>query len=441
MIDTLPALKVYPDTCKGRLACMRVCPTHAIRVRKRKVSIKPELCIDCGDCIVACPEGAIQARTDSKESLKKFKFKVAIVSPVLYGQFSRSISPTDIGEGLKAIGFDAVFNLSLETELYTRALKDYMDEFKGPYPVISSICPVIIRLLQVSYPAMVKQIVPLQPPRELAGRAAKRYYIKKLGIPERDIGAIYITPCLAKMASIKSPAEGVKSHLDMALGVKDIYNSLLLAITRKKRAAKDERVVLTEGESRSLLYLKFPVTGSLAHALNAPHRIVVAQLPNIVKVIEDIEKGKIKDIEFLECHACSGGCLGGPLTVDDQFVARSKLELITNIADEDAQRSEELIDKYYVNGDYFIEQPFRPRPIESQGTISIIERIAEVKVLEGFVNELPGFDCGLCGSPTCEGFALDVARREVEPSECVMLNPERIKTLRDQYEIFNLHEN
>jgi len=430
----LPAIVIDASKCTARLACVRVCPTEAIRVRKGKLTVKPELCIDCGDCIVACPEGAIQPRTDPFNSIEAYKFKIAIVSPSLFGQFPSTISPVDIVEGLLAIGFDAVYDLSIESELFNKAIQDYLAEYDGPRPVISSMCPVVVRLIQVSYPDMVDQVIPLQPPREIAGREAKKYFSMKLKIPESDIGAIYVSPCPAKMASIKQPAEGARSHLDMAIGISDIYNPLLHAIMKFKKPKGPDQSSLPDNALKSRLVLSLAMTGGQSKALQQEHSISVAQLPNIIHVIEDIEKGKIRNVDFLECRACTGGCVGGPLTVDNRFVARSKLQDIIDRIGRERGSVEDEIESRYVKGDYFLVQPLKPRPV-SAGSGTIFEQIERVKVREEIIKMLPGIDCSLCGAPTCAAFANDIANGEAESADCVLLSPERIKKLRRLYKI------
>lgn len=434
MSRELPAILVDAAKCKAKLACVRVCPTEAIRVRKGKLIVKPELCIDCGDCIVACPEGAIQPRTDPFNNIGAYKFKIAIVSPTLFGQFPSTISPADIIEGLLAIGFDAVYDLSVESELFNRAIQDYLAEYDGPRPVISSMCPVVVRLIQVSYPDMVDQVIPLQPPREIAGREAKKNFSKKLNIPWNEIGAIYISPCPAKMASIKQPAEGARSHLDMAVGISDIYNPLLHAIMKFKKPRSEKETDLPKDILKSRLGLSMAMTGGQSKALKQERSISAAQLPNIVQVIEDIEKGKIRSVDFLECRACTGGCIGGPLTVDNRFVARSKLQDIIERINAENRSAQEDIEERYIKGDYFLEQPLKPRPA-SAGTGTIFEQIERVKVREEIMKMLPGIDCSLCGAPTCAAFANDIANGEAESDDCVLLSPKRIKTLRDLYKI------
>ena len=180
---------------------MRVCPTHAIRVRNCKASYKPDHCIDCGVCLTACPSNAIAATTWSVEDLGRFAFKVAVPCPVLFGQFPPGISPAVVADGLFSLGFDAVWDYAVEIGLVARAIQEYMERWRGVTPLISISCPVVVRLIQVSYPHLVEQLIPIQLPRELAGRQAKRTYAAKLGLREDEVGAIYITPCQAKTIS------------------------------------------------------------------------------------------------------------------------------------------------------------------------------------------------------------------------------------------------
>jgi len=433
MIDGLYAIEIDHEKCKGRLACIRICPTQAMRYRKSRLEINPVLCIDCGDCITECPEGAIRARTDPWDTLKRFKFKVAIVSPVLFSQFPRTITPYDIVHGLLAMGFDAVYDLSLESEIYFKAVKDYLEEYDGPLPLISSNCPVVIRLIQVSYPNMVEQVTPIQPPRDIAARTVKKKYSERFGLKETEVGAIYISPCPAKIAAIKAPAEHAASYLDLALGIRDIYNPLLLAITKVKGASGAEKPVLPRDELRSMLYLNLAITGGLSHALQQKRFISVAQLPNIENIFGDIEKGKIKNIDFLECFSCTGGCIGGSLTVDNRFVALSKLQKVIEFIEREKRNVDEIMDEHYQKGAYFLEKPLKPREIVHTESLSIIEQIERVKKREDFFRKLPDINCSLCGAPTCEAFATDVTNGTAEPEDCVLMSDRKMKELREFY--------
>ena len=163
---------------------MRACPTEAIRVREGKARAINELCIDCGACLTECASGAIRPTSRTLDDFDDFAFKVAVPSPVLFGQFPQEVRPEHIVHGLLAVGFDAVWDFGVDLRLSTLAIADYVDGWTGPRPVISITCPVVVRLLQVSYPKLLEQLIRMKPPREIAGREVKRHYSRELGLPE-----------------------------------------------------------------------------------------------------------------------------------------------------------------------------------------------------------------------------------------------------------------
>ena len=410
---------------------MKDCPTKAIRIKEGKATVIENLCIDCGECIAVCSQGAIQPLTDIWEDVKQFDYKVAIPSPTLFGQFSMDITPSDIVEGLLEIGFDDVYVPSVEAEMINMAIRDYLDESKGPFPLISSSCPVIVRLVQVSYPSMVEQVIPIEPPREIAGKYVKENYPKKLGLPPEKVGAIYLSPCPAKVVSIKQPAEGVESYLDLGIGISYIYNPLYSAIMKiKKEGVSDKR---KESPLKSRVGLGWSIRGGQCTSLKPSRFISVAELPNVIKIFDDIEKGKIRGLEFLECYSCPAGCIGGPLTVDDRFVSLSKVQkLIETMDDAEVEEVKKEAEKRYQKDTYFIRQPLKARPIE-KGSMDFEEQVKRMKIKDELLNILPGIDCGLCGSPTCATFAEDVANGDANRDDCLFLSDERTKRLREIY--------
>jgi NAD-dependent dihydropyrimidine dehydrogenase PreA subunit len=273
MSDLTHGFRIDPARCRGRLACMRACPTEAIRVKEGKAALRPELCIDCGSCLRACPSGAIQATTGAFAEFDKFKYRVAVPSPVLFGQFPVGLSPARIVAGLQSIGFDAVWDFAPELALVNRAIADYVEKWHGPHPLVSVSCPVVVRLVQVSYPNMLEQLVRIQPPRELAGRALKEKYSKQLGVDRGEVAAIYITPCQAKTISILAPAEGAKSYLDGAIGISDVYNGVLAfegAGARRKTPALAKDPI----RSAEVSLVHQPIAGArpLSSSLHVRHR-------------------------------------------------------------------------------------------------------------------------------------------------------------------------
>jgi iron only hydrogenase large subunit-like protein len=423
MTEFAHGFRIEEDACDGCLACMRVCPTSAIRVRHGKAQVLSELCIDCGSCLRVCSRGAMMATTRTLEEIgRSFAFKVAVPSPVLFMQFPAEVHAEHIVQGLLASGFDAVWDYGVDLVLGARAIVDYVERWGGPRPLIGMTCPVIVRLIQVSYPRMVEQLVQMQPPREIAGREIKRRFSRELGIPPEQIAAIYVTPCQARTISILQPAEGGRSNLDGSIGIPQVFNAVLAEARLAAKAAEPGWSPV-----RCSAVLRWATPRVLADALEQHRYMAVTGLPNVIDVFDDIEKGKLKAVDFLECCACWGGCANGNLTVDNAYVSQAKLQtMVSRLPELDPETAAEMERRY--PEDFTLERPFAPRAVVHVGDLR--ERVRRVKEAERIAAALPGLDCGLCGTPACGQLAHDVAAGEAATEDCVFLSKNRIEELR-----------
>jgi iron only hydrogenase large subunit-like protein len=427
MVELRHGFRIDPDRCDGRMSCMRACPTHAIRVKNGKARLISELCIDCGSCLGVCEPGAISATTINFAELSGYKFKVAVASPALFMQFGLGETPADIGRALLELGFDAVWEYAVDLALIDRTITDFVKKWHGPFPLISSSCPVVVRLIQVAYPSLVDHVIPLEAPREIAARELKRRYSQEMGLKPEEIAAIYITPCQAKAISILQPAEEVKSYLDGAVGISEIYNSLLTKMrktTRSEDAPKD--LVSAVG------LLHWGVSEEEVPTHSREHYLPLTGLTDIIKVLNDVEKGRIRNIEFLECNACQGGCIGGNLTVENLYAARSKnLHLMASMPKPGPEFDKE-VDRRYALEDFSLRGSLKPRQTDGEA-IDLRERVKRRKEAEEVLRTLPRLNCGLCGAPTCKNHAEDVASARADLRDCVFLSPARIRTLGKRY--------
>ncbi len=427
MSELTHGFRIHEEKCEGRMNCMRACPTHAIRVKKGKARVIPELCIDCGSCLGVCPTGAIGATTVSFAEMDKFRFKVAVASPALFTQFAMKDTPAHVGRALIELGFDAIWGYAVDIELIDMAIRDYVKKWPGPFPLISNSCPVVVRLVQVAYPSMVDQLIRLEAPREIAGRELKRRYSNEMGLAPEDVAAIYITPCQAKTISILQPAEGARSFLDGAVGISEIYNDLH-AIMRRNANKGDP----PKREQGSEEWFHWGAPEGEFPNLSRAHYLPLQGLNDIIKVFDDIEKGKIRNIDFIECHACQGACVGGNLTVENLYVARGKnLRLISGMSKPSPEFRKE-VERRFAGEDFSLRAPLKPRNLEGQD-IDLKERVRRKKRANELLKALPLLNCGLCGAPTCRSHAEDVAMLRDEISECVFLSRDRIDVLRKTY--------
>ena len=427
MYELKHGFKIDTEKCNGRMHCLRACPTQAIRVKNGKARLLPELCIDCGSCLGVCPTGAITATTITFAELDKYKFKVAVASPALFSQFALNVTPAQVGRALLDLGFDAVWEYAIDIELIDRAIMDCVKKWPGPFPLISDSCPVIVRLVQVAYPSMVEHLIPIDAPREIAGRELKRKYSQELGLKPEEIAAIYITPCQAKTISILQPAEEATSYLDGAVGISQIYNDILVKMRKSANVAETQKDLVSSSE---LLHWGAP-EGEFPNI--SPERYLpLAGLTDIIKVFDDIEKGKIRNIEFLECHACQGGCVGGNLTVENLYIARSKSLHLRATMPKPSPDFEAEVKRRYATEDFSMRASVKPRRIEGE-VIDLRERVARRKRADELLRGLPLLNCGLCGAPTCKNHAEDVAASRADVGDCVFLSRDRIDLLRQIY--------
>ena len=115
-------------------------------------------------------------------------------------------------------------------------------EVRDRRPLIASDCPATIRLIQVKYPDLVELISPLDVPREVTARDIRARLPAKLGLKPEDIGIIYVSPCPAKIVSIRQPAEKVKSWFDGAICIRDVYSLLIPHVVAIKSKFDKSRV-------------------------------------------------------------------------------------------------------------------------------------------------------------------------------------------------------
>jgi len=396
------------------MACLKVCPTEAIRVRGGKVEILEDRCIDCGECARACTHNAILPQTSSFTDFSRFKYTVALISPVLYGQFRKHVLPATILAAVRKIGFDDACDVACASEAVSFVVDEYLAGYRGPFPLLSPFCPTIVRLIQARYSNLIDLLIPIDSPMEIAAREVKHKKTKELGLRRSEIGVIYLTPCPAKMVAIKYPPRKRVSHIDGAIGISDIYYPLLSAMGDVNADSLEGMKPVTG------MGLGWPVLGGQVSSLRAESSLAVGGLGNVQRILDDIERGLLADVQYVECHACPQGCCGGSLLVSDPYVTRTTILSLTarfgSISCQDRDKIRELYPRHYFSLPGKI--PSRPFAPLDQDLGKAIEKR---KCMQETYETLPQFDCGACGAPTCLSFAEDVVLGRAPFEDCVVL--------------------
>jgi Na+-translocating ferredoxin:NAD+ oxidoreductase RNF subunit RnfB len=414
------SLKLDAEKCDGCFTCMRACPTGAVRVRSGKALKLTDRCIDCGECGRSCPRSAVVRFAPESGDLSHFDYKVAVPSPVLYSQFDSDVLPGAIASALKKSGFDAVESLSPSCDTLAVATEMFVAGHEEEQPLISSFCPAVVQLVQVKYPELLSQMLPLLPPQEVAARDAKMRRSQETGIPEDRIGAAFITPCAAGLSSVAGHPGMKKSNLDAAIAIGDLYSTIGAALSSDPEPDTE----LDTGETASGISWAF--RGGFPRPLPAEQVLFVSGLQNVNRILEDLKKGKLRKYAYVECHACSEGCVGGSLTSENPYSARRKLiRLWQKLPSGPAvERSE--VERRYRQGDLTMDLPLTARQTERLDS-DISRAIAKKKDKERVLGRLPGFNCGACGAPTCLDFAHDVAVGEAAEELCAFILHQEIR--------------
>lgn len=394
------------DLCKGCINCIKRCPTQAIRVRNGKAVITKEFCIDCGECIRICPHHAKKATYDSLSVMKDYRYTIALPAPSLYGQFNNLDDPNIILTALLDMGFDDVYEVGAAAELVSEISRDYVRCHKELWPIISTACPSITRLIRVRFPNLIEHLLPILPPVELAARLAREQAMKRTGLPGEQIGIIFISPCPAKVTEVKSPLGFEHSEIDAVLAMKEVYPRLLKYM---KKAVNHVQELSVTGR----IGLGWGIAGGEASGLLTENYLAADGIENAIRVLEDLEDQKFSNLEFIELNACSAGCIGGILTVENPYVAKVKLKRLRKYMPVAVSHMVEqpAVSPYWTESVHY-------EPVFKLGD-NLEESILKVARVEELVERFPGLDCGSCGAPTCKALAEDIVRGAASETDCV----------------------
>lgn len=407
------SVELEVDKCCGCTNCLKRCPTEAIRIKDGKAHILSERCIDCGECIRVCPHHAKKAHSAELDDIKKFKYKVAIPAPSLYGQFNNLDNVNIVLTGLKAVGFDEIYEVARAAELVSEATRKLVKEGKVKMPVISSACPAIVRLIKIRFPELCENVLPLLAPIEVAAKTARKEAIERTGLKSEDIGVIFITPCPAKVTEIHTPNSVEKSACNGAIGISRIYPELTKAM---------DHLDHVESLGRSgLIGIGWATSGGESAGILRDKYLAADGIENVIRILEELEDEHIRDVDFVELNACSGGCVGGVLTVENPYVAQARIQklrkylpvTLNHLEDGDMERMN------WENELQFDANIFRLSD-------DIVKAMEMMDKMETILKDLPGLDCGSCGSPTCRALAEDIVKGNSKETDCIHKLKEQI---------------
>lgn len=323
--------------------CKEACPYNAIIMYDRpcavacgvnaigsdhlgRAKINDEKCVSCGMCISHCPFGAISDKSQIYQLIKSIKQgeqrHLAIVAPAFVSQFGPIVSPEQVFEGIKKLGFDDVMEVGLGADIETiKEAMEYINEVPEKIPYMgTSCCPSWAAMVDKMFPDLKQYISDSATPM-----IATAKYIKK---NDNDAKIVFIGPCISK--KLEALGEKVQEYVDFVITFEE-----LMGMFTAQDIELSELEVTEKINDCSSLGRGFAESGGVANAVKNvieeldPGKVVLYEKANglheCVKMLRLAKAGK-KNGYLLEGMACEGGCIGGPGTLASLARAQKALK-------------------------------------------------------------------------------------------------------------------
>ena len=313
-------------------------------------------CINCGQCVQACPVGALTIADDTKrvwDALSDPEMHVVVqtapaVRAALGESFGFPIGTRVTGKmatALKRLGFDRVFDTDFAADLtIMEEGTELINRLKngGVLPMITSCSPGWIKYMEHNYHDFIPNMSTCKSPQQMMGAIIKSYYAEQNGIDPKKIYSVSVMPCSAKKYEAQRPEMG--DDVDAVISTRELARMIKQAgINFKSIPDGDFDPVLGDSTGAAVI---FGTTGGVMEAaLRTVYEVVtekplenlefneVRGLAGIREAVIDLEGLEVKvaiahgtknaqrlldairagekEYHFIEIMACPGGCING----------------------------------------------------------------------------------------------------------------------------------
>lgn len=352
------------------------------------LSLSSVPCIQCGQCTLVCPTGALMEKNDIPRLDRAFKEKkhiVAFVAPAVRAtigeEFGLKIGTNCTGKlatALHRLGFDKVYDLNFAADLtIMEEANEFLERLKNGVkgPLLTSCSPGWINYIELNYPELLSHISTCKSPQQMMGAVIKSYYAKKNNLDPKDIFTVSFIPCTAKKGEILRPemeVDGIRD-VDCALTTRELVDLIKRSGIFFDRLPDEEfnKDLIGENSGAGVI---FGVTGGVMEAavrtayytltgkeldgivfkkargmegrkeasltINGKviNLLVISGMKNAKILLEEIKNGTCK-YDFVEVMGCPGGCIngGGQPLVSPSMLKNEKSDILNTYREKRAK--------------------------------------------------------------------------------------------------------
>jgi len=337
--------------------------------------------------VEVCPAGAKKVRDDlpRAKQLMEMHGSSLSISPSFYGEYGED-APRVMGF-LRLRGAEVLEETALGAEAINRGWKkQYKNTFNRG--ILSSACPVVVRYISLYKPDLLDALMPMDSPMVVHGGMLKE--------EQKENPVIFIGPCIAK----KDEADHHPGQVDIAL----TFQELNRWIEEEGGLPPEQQGLYCKEAERAALY---PLEGGMVRSIQEDRGRAVSGMSHLMDILDQWNPDA--ELIFLECLSCTGGCINGPAKKENQsFLLRQERIL------QDQQRRKPL---HSMPEEAVLQRKVQPpQPLKAP-------EFEEVELMQALI-ELDKADpanrlnCGSCGYPTCEAFALSWLMGKSEKEMC-----------------------
>ena len=392
-------LQFHTANCKNCYKCIRNCPVKAIRVQNQQAQIIEEQCVLCERCTSVCPQHAKVEHNDIPDIQKEIaagKKVIASVHPAYLFRYGWN-SIHSLEKCLQKIGFWKVFDAAQGAFMMKEKYTQFLEIQQQKKLVISSNCPVIVRMIEKKYPRIKEYLAPVYSMMQMHTEYLKEQY------PEAIL--VYVSPCISVMSELNEP----QAHMDYVITFRELSNWMNDVPENYLEECEKKEIYLSRmtAVAGGLIQTMIPVAGQ--------KYLSVDGIDQCKEILRELQTGGYENY-FIEMNACKNGCIGGPYS---QKREKKLLDALIGIRESSMENGQPDYQR-----DYHIEIPEVPERKFVQeeiypGKTVTKEQIIHVLQEMGKYTKEDELNCGACGYDTCREKAVAVIQGKAEVSMCI----------------------